>query len=808
MADYEKLGVFYLGRPVDPTIKKAQPGLLLYDSKDLVTHAVCVGMTGSGKTGLCISLLEEAAMDGIPAIAIDPKGDLTNLLLTFPDLKPQDFSPWINEDEARNKGLSKEDYAVKQAELWKNGLLSWDQTGDRIARLRQAAEFVIYTPGSTAGIPVSILKSFSAPPTSIIDDDELFRERIGTTVTSLLGIMGVEGDPMRSREHILISTLLERAWRKGQDVDIATLIRQIQTPPITKIGIMDIDSFFPAKERFGLSLALNNLLAAPGFNNWLEGEPLEIDSILYNPGGKPRIALFSIAHLNDSERMFFVSLLLNQFLGWMRTQSGTSSLRAIVYMDEIFGFFPPVATPPSKAPMLTLLKQARAFGVGIVLATQNPVDLDYKGLANTGTWFIGRLQTERDKARVMEGLEGVAASSGVTWDRHIMEQTLAGLSNRVFLMNNVHDDAPTVFETRWAMSYLRGPLTRTQIKTLMDPIRNRFGFLSAVAATSKSQSQSDRCIENGEVGKQASQPILPPKIKQYFIHFKGLRKPERGIVYKPQIIGAAEIHFSDVKSGVNIVQNVLYGASPTDGPISIDWDQSSEISINPEDLEQSPAQNAQFEDLPLIATKPESYGFWAKEFAGWLCRSQKLELWKSPSLKEYSKVGETERDFRVRLQVRSREQRDAAVIKLREKYSSRLAMAKEQMSRAQIAVEREKEQAKQQQIQTALSFGNTLLSGFLGKKISSGSISRAKTTMSGVSRTMKESKDIDMAQENVAAIQQKLNQIEADFKNETEAISAKLDPLTEQFERLSIFPLKTGVNVQILSLGWVPHECL
>ncbi len=391
MEDYERLGVFYLGRTCQLGERRPGEELILYDSKDLVTHAVCVGMTGSGKTGLCISLMEEAAMDNIPVIAIDPKGDLTNLLLTFPDLTANDFLPWVNEDDARKKGLSILEYAGKQADLWKNGLASWGQSGDRIRKLRQSADSVIYTPGSTAGIPVSILKSFAPPPQAILDDEELLRERINTTATSVLGIVGIVADPIKSREHILISTLLGRAWREQQDSGIAALIQQIQSPPVNKIGVMDLDSFFPAKDRFELALALNNLLAAPGFDTWLGGEPLDINSILYSAEGKPKISIFSIAHLNDAERMFFVSLLLNQILGWMRTQSGTTSLRAIVYMDEIFGFFPPVANPPSKTPLLTLLKQARAFGVGIVLATQNPVDLDYKGLSNTGTWFIGRL---------------------------------------------------------------------------------------------------------------------------------------------------------------------------------------------------------------------------------------------------------------------------------------------------------------------------------------------------------------------------------------------------------------------------------
>ncbi|MDQ3473385.1 MAG: type IV secretory system conjugative DNA transfer family protein, partial [Acidobacteriota bacterium] len=357
MQEFEKLGAFYLGRPYDLKTKEPKDGLLLYDSKDLVTHAVCVGMSGSGKTGLCIALIEEAAIDGIPAIVIDPKGDLANLLLTFPELRPEDFAPWINEDDAQKKGLSATDYATQQAAFWEKGLAEWGQDRARIKRLRDAADFRVYTPGSNAGIPVSVLKSFAAPPQAIREDNELMRERVNTTATSLLGLLGIDADPIKSREHILLSNILNHAWASGNDLDIAALIQQIQTPPQTRIGVMDLDSFFPAKERFELAMALNNLLAAPAFSSWMEGEPLDVQQILYGPGGKPRVAIFSIAHLSDAERMFFVSLLLNQTLGWMRTQSGTTSLRAILYMDEIFGYFPPVANPPSKLPLLTLLKQ-------------------------------------------------------------------------------------------------------------------------------------------------------------------------------------------------------------------------------------------------------------------------------------------------------------------------------------------------------------------------------------------------------------------------------------------------------------------
>src|SRR5262245_15198133 len=555
-SDFEKLGVFYLGRRFDLAEKKLGPDLVLYDSKDLVTHAVCVGMTGSGKTGLCLSLLEEAALDGIPALLVDPKGDLANLMLTFPDLRPEDFQPWVNEDDARRKGLSTSDFARQQAELWTKGLAEWGEDGARIRRFRDAVDIAIYTPGSEAGLPVSVLKSFAAPPTVVTDDAELLRDRIGSVATSLLGLLGIAADPVKSREHILISTILDTAWRAGRDLDLPALIEQIRTPPITRVGVMDLESFYPSKERFELAMGMNNLLAAPGFQPWMKGEALDIARMLRTATGKPRISIFSIAHLGDAERMFFVSLLLNETLAWTRAQSGTTSLRAILYMDEIFGYFPPVANPPSKLPLLTLLKQGRAFGLGVMLVTQNPVDLDYKGLSNTGTWFIGRLQTERDKARVIERLDGIAAGSGQKFDRKEMEQILAGLSNRIFLLNNVHEDAPEVFESRWAMSYLRGPLTRTQVKSLMDPMKGQAATTPVVAAaatlqpamttsaTTSAPASTAVAAAAAAVSPASARPVLPPEVSQYFIPVRGEATSGAVLTYQPMVLGAAEIHYS------------------------------------------------------------------------------------------------------------------------------------------------------------------------------------------------------------------------------------------------------------------------
>jgi hypothetical protein len=813
-ADFEKLGVFYLGRPYDLGTKQPAGGLLLYDAKDLVTHAVCVGMTGSGKTGLCLALLEEAAIDGIPALVIDPKGDLGNLLLTFPELRPADFRPWIDEDDARRKGVTPDAFAEQQAALWTKGLAAWGEDGARIRRLREAADFAIYTPGSNAGIPVSILKSFAAPPSAVQQDAEALGERISTTVTSLFGLVGVEADPVKSREHILISTILRTAWAEGRDLDLAGLIQQIQSPPVKRVGLLDVDAFFPARDRFALAMTLNNLLAASGFTAWMEGEPLDVQTLLFTQQGKPRVAIFSIAHLGDAERMFFVSLLLNQTLGWMRNQSGTTSLRALVYMDEIFGYFPPVANPPSKQPLLTLLKQARAFGVGVVLATQNPVDLDYKGLSNAGTWLIGRLQTDRDKARVLDGLEGAAAGAGGRFDRGKMEETIAGLGNRIFLMNNVHEDAPVVFETRWVMSYLRGPLTRDQIRTLMADRRG--GATAAARATARPAEAPPGArgpaaaaaplasTPAAPVTAASARPVLPPDIPQQFLPVRGAAG---ALVYAPMLLGAAQVRFTDAKRGIDVSQDVSVLAPIGGGAVPVDWEQAREASLALADLEAEPAAGAQFAELPGIATKKKSYADWSRDFAGWLFRTRTLELLACPAVKAVSRPGESEAEFRARIQHGAREARDAAAEGLRQKYAPKIAALQDKVRRAQQAVERESGQATQQGLQVAISVGATLLGAFLGRKaVNATTLGRATTAARGAGRAMKEAQDVSRAKESVASLQQQLADLDAEFKRESDAVAAQMDPAQQPLEPLSLKPTKANIAVKLVTLAWAPQR--
>jgi len=798
MQDFDKLGVFYLGRLYDPRSKTPLEDLLLYDSKDLVTHAVCIGMTGSGKTGLCISLIEEAAIDGVPSIVIDPKGDITNLLLTFPNLQSQDFAPWINEEDALRKGVSPQEFASQQADLWRNGLLKWGQDGKRIQRLRDSADFVIYTPGSTAGLPISILKSFSAPPVEISQDAELLQESINTTVTSLLSLLGTAADPIRSREHILLSTIFSEAWQRGEDLDLGRLIQLIQTPPMTRIGVLDLESFYPSKDRFGLAMQLNNLLAAPGFNLWLEGDSMNVDGLLHSPNGKPRVSIFYIAHLSDSQRMFFVSMLLNQIVGWMRTQSGTTSLRSILYIDEVFGYLPPVAVPPSKLPLMTLLKQARAFGLGVMLATQNPIDLDYKALSNAGTWFLGRLQTERDKERVLEGLEGADISSQKQFNRQAFDQILSGLGNRVFLMNDVHEDAPVVFETRWAMSYLRGPLTREQIKVLVEPQRKQQTSVASSAITSPAAptlvSKAAAAISKGPCEK----PIIPPGIREYFLPYDHSAQKSANVAYQPMIVGAAQVCFSEPKAKANFAKELVFLAPISDSPIPVDWEEAKEADVRVSELKSVPTEGFEYACLPSVASNAKNYPTWAKEFENWLFRTQKIQLFKSPYLNEVSKPEESERDFRIRLQQIGREKRDQIVEKLREKYSTTFTRLDERVRKAQMVLDEQRAQASSQKYQVAVSIGETILSSFLGRKSSS----RATRTARAIARSKKEARDKKNAEANLKAAQQERTRLEAKFQSEVANTETKSNSLTENLEKVEVTPSRSDITIRLLALAW------
>ncbi len=641
--DYEKLGVFYLGGMHDPETGTHEDQPLLYDAKDLTTHAVCVGMTGSGKTGLCVTLLEEAAIDGIPAICIDPKGDLGNLLLAFPKLSPDDFEPWVDPDTASRKGMSVAEYAKDRAELWKWGLGKWNQSPSRIQKFRDAAEVTIYTPGSTAGVPVSVLGSFDAPSESLRDDTDAMRDRVQATVSGLLALLGVDADPIRSREHILLSNILHKKWTAGESLDLPGLIVAIQNPPFESIGVLPLDSFFSPEDRFELSMTLNNLLASPGFETWMKGEPLDVGKLLRTADGKARVSVMSIAHLGDSERMFFVTILLNEIVSWMRSQRGTSSLRALLYMDEVFGFLPPSAKPPSKLPMLTLLKQARAYGLGVVLATQNPVDLDYKALSNAGTWFLGRLQTERDKMRVIEGLEGASAAAGKAFDRGKMEATLAGLGSRVFLMNNVHEDRPVMFHTRWALSYLAGPLTRDQIRGLMKTRKARAKPKRvSVAKAAVAAAPAVAAAAPPKKAAKRARPIVPPGVPEYFL---SAGRGTGQIVYRPALLGLVRIAYNRARPPVSAKRDAALLAPLGKRVGSDPWGDADRLESAEPSLSDAPVEGAGFDAVPAAAMKAVQFKKWKTSLRDHLYRNERLELRQCKAVKLVQEGDESVGEF-------------------------------------------------------------------------------------------------------------------------------------------------------------------
>ena len=798
MQDYEKLGAFYLGRRWDAATGKLQDDLVLYDSPDLTTHAVIIGMTGSGKTGLGISLLEEAAIDRVPVIAIDPKGDLGNLLLTFPELRPADFEPWVdaamrplppgrpcrNSPPARHAG---------GATALANG--SRSPSGSRDCEPRRTSRST--PPAAAPGGSCPCCSSFEAPPEALRADADLFREHVQAMVTGLLTLAGIDADPVASREHILLSSVLHEQWKQGRNLDLAGLIGATQNPGIEKIGVMNLETFYPSKDRFALAMRLNNLLAASGSAAWTEGEPLDASSLLFTPDGRPRVSVMSIAHLSDAERMFFVTVLLNEIVAWMRVQSGTSSLRAILYMDEVFGFLPPVAAPPSKLLLLTLLKQARAFGLGVVLSTQNPVDLDYKALSNAGTWFIGRLQTEQDRNRVRDGLIS-AAPGGL--DPATLDATLASLGKRTFLLNNVHEKSPVLLQTRWAMSYLRGPLTRDDIRRLTRPATAMPAATIATATPTVPPAPATPAAP----ARGASRPVLPPSIPELF--GTATARPGAGeqLVYLPSLLGTAHVAYVSSKYGIDLQRDLAVSLEPRGN--SIDWSDAEPLPPAQTTLAQEPDSGVGFAPLPSALADPQTIRNAQSEFRAWLRAEQPLVLKRSTTFgKLFSAADEPEGAFRARLQQHAREERDNATAALRKKYDTKLAALEERARRAEQAVTREKEQATGSKIDAAVSVATTVLGALLGRKtISATSVGRASTAMRKAGYAQRQSGDVDRANETLEQRRAEISELDEQLQADIAALDNGFDAQTETLEDISVRPKASDISVGFCGIGWLP----
>jgi hypothetical protein len=821
MQPFEKLGAFYLGQEYDLSKGKRLDRLVMYDARDLTTHAVCVGMTGSGKTGLCIDLLEEAAIDSVPAIMIDPKGDLTNMLLTFPELRPEDFEPWVNVDDARRKGMSVGEYAKHISDTWRKGLADWGQGPDRIRMLKESADFRIYTPGSDAGLPVSILASLAAPVLNWDKEEELLREQIQGTVSALLGLAGIDADPLQSREHILLSHIFEHFWRQGQDLDLTGLIVAIQSPPVRKLGVFDVDTFFPEKERFGLAMSLNNIIAAPSFETWLEGEPLDVSHLLYTADGKPRHSIFYIAHLSDAERMFFVTLLLEQIVTWVRQQSGTTSLRALLYFDEVFGFFPPVAEPPSKRPLMTLLKQARAFGFGVVLTTQNPVDLDYKGLTNAGTWFIGKLQTERDKMRVLDGLESASAEAGGALDRKQLNRAISALDSRVFLLHNVHEDRPLIFHTRWAMSYLRGPLTRSQLRELMAQTKPEVPPVTPAPSRGPAvrREVTPALATDKPAGYGSTRPALSPDVSEVFLPLrlrkkkavsqleeelgKAVEATETSLVYEPRLLALGNVSFADRKCKVDETEDVGLLLGPENLGAVVSWEDADPAELDVNELEDEPERNALFGPIPPELSTASKLKALSKDFANYLYDEERLNLQHNPKLKLYSEPGESGKEFKIRAQQVAREHRDAEVDKLRDKYQKKLDRLATRLSREEQELAEDRDEYEGRKSEELLSAGETLVGmlGIFGRRTSRGLSTAARKRR----MTTKARADIVESEEEIERLEAEIEEMRLEMEEDAEAIADQWAEVAQEIETYTVKPRRSDVEVRLTALGWAPY---
>ncbi len=802
-------GKFYLGKLVDPQTNEKIDQPLLYDPADLTTHAVIVGMTGSGKTGLCLDLMEEAALNKIPAIMIDPKGDITNALLHFPDLAPADFQPWINADAARREGKTVAQAAADTAALWRSGLAKWEITPERIQKLKENVRFAIYTPGSDAGLPVSILASLKAPPIPWEENKELLREKISGTVTAVLGLVGLKDiDPVRSREHILLANIFEAAWSQGQDLDLGELIMQVQTPPFQKLGVFDINRFFPEKERFDLAISLNNILAAPAFQTWTEGEPLDVGRLLYAADGTPRHTIFYIAHLNDEERMFFVTLLYSAVESWMRTKSGSTSLRALVYFDEIFGYLPPVGNPPSKEPMLRLLKQARAFGVGLVLATQNPVDVDYKALSNAGTWFIGKLGTDQDKQRLLDGLTSAA---GAGLDRRQYDDLISAIGKRVFLLRNVHERQPVLFQTRWAMNYLAGPATRTQIPALnaLAGVGERgveSGEREAVSAAppvyspqppgSSLQSPAD------ELPGTTSRPTVPGRTAEYFLPVN--RTPsgvERaGLLYRPALLAQAEIRFLNRKYGLDEMVARTAVVHEPDRRGRVRWDDFLTDGIESRDLEQEPVADGRFAGLEEPLSDAKLLKSLQTDFVDWAYRGTEVTVKANEKLKVYAGPDVSGEEFARLCQKAAAEKAEAEADKVEAQFERKLDSLEKKLTREERELSEDEAEYKQRKMEEAATHAETLFSLF-SKRRKSVSSSMTKRRMTARAR-----EDIEESKDEIAQLKKDIDDLEAEMKEALDDLEAKWDDIAADVTEIPVTPYKKDVNVTLFGVVWVPYH--
>lgn len=757
---------------------------MIYQNKDLLTHAAIIGMTGSGKTGLGITLLEEAAIDEIPSIIIDPKGDMTNLLLNFPELNPSDFEPWLDDSEVTNSGLTKEELAIKVANNYKEGIQRDFQDLSRVKKLKDSADFTIYTPGSSAGVQVSILSSFKAPTIEILEDMELFSNIINSTVHSILSLIDTKSDET-SKESILLASIFTSYFKEQKDLTIEELITLIVTPPFSKIGVFDLETFFAQNDRLKFALKINTIIASPSFSSWLEGESLDISKMLYSQSGKAKVNIFSIAHLNDSQRMFFVTILLNQILAWMRRQEGTTSLKALLYMDEIFGYFPPQANPPSKQPMLTLLKQARSFGIGVILSTQNPVDIDYKGLSNIGTWFIGRLQTKQDIEKVIDGLSS-ASENGL--NKQELSLALGTLAKRNFIMKNINEESIKTFETRWALSYLKGPLSKDAIKKLMENKKTEY--------STKSEEEIKLNEPFIDVSKGKSKPIIVSNLKEKYSYVS----QNNAYYMQGYLLFSSSVHYLYTLKNVDLKEQIYFKIYLDEKAKEINFDEREDILTN--NFDEKEKINSFYYELPSFIQNEKELKILERNFADYVYRNFKLTLYKNDILKISSKQYESLDDFKIRIQDRLNEQIDEKIENLKQKFEKENSLLEQKISKLFDKLEKEEQDAISATTNSIISIGTSILGAFFGKSSKTAIISKVATSSRGVNRALKERGDMKSVEGEINALQSLQNGLEDKLKIEIEKINDEFNISKYTIDEFFIKPKRTDIYDIKIELLW------
>jgi len=808
----------FLGGSIDPatherTTDDATSHLTVATDK-LTTHGVIVGMTGSGKTGLGVIVIEEALKAGLPVIAIDPKGDLTNLCLTFPNLAPTDFRPWIDEAQAKNAGQTPDEFAASQAELWTKGLDGWGIDGSDIGALRSNTDFTIYTPGSQSGVALNIVGSLQVP--ADLSDAEIVGDEIEGYVTGLLGLVDIDADPLSSREHILLSNLINHSWQSGKDIDLMTLVGQVATPPIRKLGVFEIDQFFPPKDRMGLAMKLNGLLASPAFAAWGAGAPLDIQSMMFTPDGKPRCAIITTAHLSDTERQFVTSLVLSKLVTWMRAQSGTTDLRAMLYMDEVAGYLPPTANPPTKKPIMMLMKQARAFGVGVVLSTQNPVDIDYKAISNAGTWMIGRLQTDRDKARLLDGMS--SAAGGV--DIKAIGDTISGLGKREFMLRRAGKDTPEVFTTRWAMSYLRGPMTRDQIETMMGPTRNSGAAtpdpVAAVgAAAPQAASPAVAAAAPAPALADDESAIMPDVGDGTPVRYVDVAAPwledvggdSRGTRLEAAVVARVALRYDETKA--DLVHDDEYEAVLFPLREQIDASQIVQVDYDDRDLQTNAPDGAVYR---LTDAKIANKTYWnevEREIKDQLTRTLSLELPANAGLKLYGRPGEDADAFEARCLKIADDQADAEIAKLRDKYEAKAKTLRDKIEAAEDRIDELEDQTKDKRKSEMLSTAGSVLGGLLGGRKSKGGLlggllGKAGTAARRRGTTNASAGRLETAENKMQRLVEQVEDLEIELEEEVIDIDAKWMELAKEITTLDVGLEKTDVKVTQLVCAWLP----